>query len=182
MAVRRILRVDQPDDLAILRQHAAPVQRFDAPLAGLITDMVETMHAANGVGLAAPQVGVSLRVAVIFIPALTKELPDGRVIELEPEQHYALVNPTLAQLGPHQVTDQEGCLSMPGWYADVPRANWVSVDYVDPQGHRRRIRRANGLLARALQHEIDHLDGVLFTDHVRDPATLVDRSAELKVR
>ncbi|HMO58093.1 MAG TPA: peptide deformylase [Roseiflexaceae bacterium] len=178
MTIRKILRVDQPDDLKILKTRSHPVKQFTPALRQLADDMFETMHTANGVGLAAPQVGILQRMVVIWIPPVIEELDDGSEREVVPEQNYVLINPEIVKEAPHEMTGLEGCLSMPGWYADVPRQAWVTVDYHDLDGKRRRIRRATGLLARALQHEIDHLDGVLFTERIRDLTTLKDYTNE----
>jgi peptide deformylase len=140
--------------------------------------MFETMHEANGVGLAAPQIGITQRIAVITIPPPTEEQPDGTFLEVGPEQNYVLINPEIVKAGGQELIGQEGCLSLPGWYGDVPRQAWVTVDYTDLSGKQQRIRRATGLLARALQHEIDHLDGILFTERMRDLSTLRDLSKE----
>ena len=77
-----------------------------------------------------------------------------------------------------EVMRQEGCLSLPGWYGDVPRASWVTVDYQDIDGKRHRLRKAGGLLGWAIQHEVDHLDGILFTERIRDLSTLKENEAE----
>jgi peptide deformylase len=89
-----------------------------------------------------------------------------------PAQHYTLVNPEIAKLSPIEETILDGCLSLPWWHGAVARAIWVTVDYYDLDGRPQRIRKATGLLAWALQHEIDHLNGVLFTEHIRDLSTL----------
>jgi peptide deformylase len=178
MALRKILRVDQPDELKVLKTRSHPIKQPSAALRQLAADLFETMHAANGVGLAAPQVGVNQRMAVIWIPAVVEELDDGSEREIEPEQNYVLINPEIVKASPNELNGQEGCLSMPGWYAEVPRHAWVTVEYQDLDGKRQRIRRATGLLSRALQHEIDHLDGILFTERIRDLSTLKDYSKE----
>jgi peptide deformylase len=178
MALRRILQINDPDDLKILKTRCHPAKLPNPALKQLVADMFETMHAANGVGLAAPQIGITQRITVITIPAEVEEREDGTLVELAPEQNYVLINPEIVKSGSSEVIGQEGCLSLPGWYGEVPRANWVTVDYQDLSGKRQRIRKASGLLARALQHEIDHLDGVLFTERMRDLTTLKDYSAE----
>jgi peptide deformylase len=178
MAIRRILRIDNPDEQKALKTRARPAQVPNPALRQLVADLFETMHAANGVGLAAPQVGVLQRLAVITIPAPTEERPDGTVVEVGQAQDYVLINPEIIKVGNQEVVGQEGCLSLPGWYGEVPRPNWVTVEYQDLDGRRQRIRRATGLLARAIQHEIDHLDGVLFTERIRDLSTLKDYSKE----
>ena len=174
MAIRRILRIDNPDEQKILKTRCHPVKLPSPALRQLVADMFETMDAANGVGLAAPQIGISQRLAVITIPPVVEERDDGTLVELEPAQDYVLINPEIVKKSDQEVMGQEGCLSLPGWYGEVPRASWVTVEYQGLDGKRQRIRRATGLLARALQHEIDHLDGVLFTERMRDLSTLKD--------
>jgi peptide deformylase len=178
MAIRRILRIDDDADQKILKTRCRTVQLPNPALRQLAADMFETMHEANGVGLAAPQVGITQRLAVIHIPAPTEEQPDGTLVEVGPEQNYVLINPEIVKVGGPELIGSEGCLSLPGWYGDVPRQAWVTVDYTDLNGKQQRIRRASGLLSRALQHEIDHLDGILFTERMRDLSTLRDMSKE----
>jgi len=133
---------------------AAPVERFDADLSRLIDDMIETMYAAPGIGLAAPQIGVPLRVCVID---LTVGKRGGELL--------TLVNPEFVEREGMQLED-EGCLSVPGFTATVPRPARAVVRAWDREGVPRTIE-GTGLLARALQHEIDHLDGKLFLDRLR---------------
>jgi peptide deformylase len=172
MAVRRILRIDDPADLKTLKARSRPVRLPNPALRALAADMFETMHAADGVGLAAPQIGLLQRLVVITIPAEIEILVDGSEQIVVPAQDYVLANPEIVKLGAERETILDGCLSLPGWYGEVPRATWLTVDYQDLDGRRQRIRKATGLLAWALQHEIDHLNGVLFTEHIRDLATL----------
>ena len=119
----------------------------------LLPRMFATMYAAPGIGLAAPQVGVSLRVAVVDL------MPDDAPAPL------VLVNPEVVAVGEEWGVREEGCLSLPGQYADVSRPAQVRVRYTDEGGRARELS-ADGLLATCLQHEIDHLDGVLFVDHL----------------
>jgi len=93
--------------------------------------------------------------------------------------NFVLINPEIIKASDQEDVGLEGCLSLPGWYGEVPRAAWVTVEYTDLNGRRQRIRRATGLLGRALQHEIDHLDGILFTERIRDLSTLKDYSEEM---
>jgi peptide deformylase len=137
-----------------LAHPAGPVTTFDASLRQLIDDMVETMYAAPGVGLAAPQIGVPLRVCVID---LSVGKPEGRL--------YTLVNPEFVSRDGMQLED-EGCLSVPGFSATVPRPARAVVRALDRDGVPVTVE-GEGLLARALQHEIDHLDGTLFLDRLR---------------
>ena len=133
---------------------AEPVSRFDQNLHALIDDMVETMYAAPGIGLAAPQVGVPLRVFVA-------DLSVGR----DPSQLIIMVNPEFVEREGTQL-QEEGCLSLPGFNATVLRPARAVVRGLDREGREQRIE-GTGLLARAFQHEIDHLDGRLFVDRLR---------------
>lgn len=138
----------------ILRAKARPVRPGDDDVVrALIPQMLATMYAAPGIGLAAPQIGHGLRLAVIDLQ------PD----EVPAPMH--LINPEIVALGDELVTREEGCLSLPGQYADVTRPGRVKVRYLDLEGVRRELE-ADGLLAACLQHEIDHLDGVLFVDYL----------------
>jgi peptide deformylase len=137
-----------------LQQPAAPVTQFDADVARLIDDMVDTMYAAPGVGLAAPQVGVPLRVCVIDLSVGKR---GGELL--------ALVNPEFVERDGMQL-EEEGCLSLPGFTASVARPRRAVVRALDREGQERLIT-GEGLLARALQHELDHLDGTLFLDRLR---------------
>jgi peptide deformylase len=148
--LRPIVRYGRPD----LQRKAAPVETFDATLDRLIDDMIETMYAAPGVGLAAPQVGVALRVCVID---LTVGKRGGEL--------FTLVNPEFVERDGMQLED-EGCLSLPGFTATVPRPARAVVRALDRHGKLQTIE-GSGLLARALQHELDHLDGRLFVDRLR---------------
>lgn len=159
MAIRPLLYADDP----LLRLKAKKVKRFGQALQSLIDDMVETMHAKGGLGLAAPQIGVSQRVIVIQLPEPEeKENKDpwaGKLI--------ALCNPEIVRAKDEE-EGEEGCLSVPGYVGLVKRAASVTVKGYNPQGKEVRIK-ATGLLARAFQHEIDHLDGILFIDRVESP-------------
>jgi peptide deformylase len=134
----------------VLRRRAAPVREVTPEIESWLSDMVETMHTEVGIGLAAPQVGIELRMLVI---------DEGRGVG-----GRAYLNPAIVEQGGEQV-GEEGCLSLPGIFADVRRAEWVVVEAMDRTGASFR-RRASGLLARVLQHEIDHLDGILFIDRL----------------
>jgi peptide deformylase len=137
-----------------LKKIAAPVAAVDDALRRLMDDMLETMYAAPGVGLAAPQVGVSKRLIVI-----------DAAREDDPPEPLFLVNPEIVWVSDEDVTYEEGCLSLPSHYADVARPTAVRVRYLDRDNETREIR-ADGLRATCIQHEIDHLDGILFVDHV----------------
>jgi peptide deformylase len=138
----------------VLRAPGRPVSRFDAELDKLVSDMIETMHAAPGVGLAAPQVGVGLRLAVV-------DLSVGK----DAQQLYVLINPELVEKAGSDL-DVEGCLSLPGITDKVERPERVRVRALDRRGNPFELP-AEGFLARAVCHEIDHLHGILFTDHLR---------------
>lgn len=148
--IRPILRYPAP----ILHQKAVEVPAVTPEVAALIDDLVQTMHGASGVGLAAPQVGLSERVFVI-------DLSVGK----SPGDLIALVNPTFIRRDGMQL-EEEGCLSVPGFHATVARPLHVVIRGLDRGGHERTIE-AHGLLARALQHEMDHLDGILFIDRLK---------------
>ena len=146
MAVRRILQIENPDDKKILKTRCHPIKTFSPALKQLAAEMFETMHAANGVGLAAPQIGITQRIAVIWIPPEVEEREDGTRIEVAPEESFVLINPQIIKVGAGEDIGQEGCLSLPGWYGDVPRHSWVTVEYQDLDGKHRRIRKAGVLL------------------------------------
>ena len=139
----------------ILRRKARPVTKFDGNLQTLIDNMIETMRAAPGVGLAAPQVGVSERVIVV-------EYGDEED-ETVPKKLYALVNPELKAISQETEVGVEGCLSVPGLLGEVERSLAVTVKGLNRRGQPMRIK-AKGWLARIIQHEIDHLNGVVFTN------------------
>ncbi len=148
--LRPLVRYGSPG----LNQRAAPVTTFDETLQRLIDDMVDTMYAAPGIGLAAPQIGVPMRIAVIDLTAGKK---GGELL--------TIINPEFVSRDGMQLED-EGCLSLPGFTATVARPAHAVVRALDRTGQERVIE-GSGLLARALQHEIDHLDGLLFLDRLR---------------
>lgn len=162
MAVRRILRMGDPR----LLQVSAPVTDFDTPvLHALIADMHETMRAANGAGLAAPQIGVPLRV-VIFGGAPSPRYPEAEVVPAT-----VLINPRLEPLGQDQEEDWEGCLSVPGLRGRVPRHTALRYSGCDARGQSFE-RTVSGFHARVVQHEVDHLDGILYPHRMRDLRSL----------
>ena len=150
MAVLSVRKYGDP----VLRRRAAEIRGVEPKLHQIIADMVETMYDEAGIGLAAPQIGISLRLMVV-----------GHDARREPQ---ALINPAIVDRG-GQVTAEEGCLSIPGVFAQVTRSEWVDVEATDVEGRPVKMR-GRGLLARVLQHEMDHLDGVLFIDRL-DPVT-----------
>lgn len=157
MSIRKIITAENPT----LRQKAKKVHRFDASIQKLVEDMFETMHSANGAGLAAPQIDISIRVFVA---------------EYE-ERRFVLVNPEIIK-AEGEVLGSEGCLSIPGYYGEnIRRADSIVVKGQDTHGKSVRVR-AEGWLARIMQHEIDHLDGVLFLDRLDRPEDLHEVSSE----
>jgi peptide deformylase len=150
MAVLKIRKYGDP----ILRRRALPIEEVTPEIRRTIADMTETMYDEVGIGLAAPQVGVSLRLIVVG--------------DEEGAGVRALVNPVIVEQG-GQATAEEGCLSIPGIFAPVTRAAWVRLEARDADGASVELA-ARGLRARVLQHELDHLDGVLFIDRL-DPVT-----------
>jgi peptide deformylase len=157
MAVRRVLKMGEP----LLRAVASPVTRFDEELAALVADMDDTMRALSGAGIAAPQIGVSARV-VIF------ELKDNpRYPHIAPVPYTVLVNPLVTPLTAEQDDGWEGCLSVPGMRGLVPRFRRLRYRGFDQYGAPLE-RTVEGFHARVVQHEVDHLDGILFPQRVRD--------------
>jgi peptide deformylase len=137
-----------------LKRAAATVERVDGEVRQLMDDLLETMYGANGIGLAAPQVGVPKRVLVVDIAP-----PET------PAQPLRLANPEILWHSEDAVSGEEGCLSLPDQYAEVDRPSRVRLRYLDHENEIRELE-ADGLLAKCIQHEIDHLDGVLFVDYV----------------
>src|SRR6185295_2999461 len=146
MAVLPIRYLPDP----VLREKAKRVPRIDASIHKLIADMIESMYAANGVGLAAPQIGVSLRVIVIGMPE---------------EEPFALINPEIVKVSGERIVD-EGCLSVPGYRAELTRHKITLAKGLTPEGKEIRIKAKDDLLAQALEHEIDHINGILYIDHL----------------
>jgi peptide deformylase len=153
----------------VLRTPAKKVKKIDASIQRLIDDMIVTMHGARGVGLAAPQVGVSLRVVVI-------ETPDEGLLEL--------INPEIVKHSGERLL-WEGCLSVPGYQAEINRSRQVTVKALDREGREVRLKAVDTLLAQALEHEIDHTNGVLYIDYLTSADELIptrpsidDREAE----
>jgi peptide deformylase len=158
MAVREILKMGDPRLLRVAR----PVERFDTPeLAALIGDMVDTMRAAQGVGLAAPQIGVDLALVIFGFEH------NDRYPEAPPVPHTVLLNPRVTPLSTEQEDGWEGCLSLPGLRGLVPRFTRVRYTGCDPSGTPIE-REAEGFHARVVQHECDHLNGTLYPMRMRD--------------
>ena len=160
MAIRPVLRMGDP----LLLKKAAPVEIFDTPeLHALIQDMQDTMTSMNGAGIAAPQIGVSLRV-VIFGVGENPRYPDAEQVP-----YTVLVNPVLHPLGNEVEDGWEGCLSVPGMRGIVPRYHRLHYSGFDPYGNPI-DRMVSGFHARVVQHECDHLDGILYPMRIRDLA------------
>ena len=150
MAIREILIAPDPR----LKITARPVDRVDGEVRRLMDDMLETLYRANGIGLAAPQVGSDLRIVVCDIARAD-----------EPAQPMILANPAVTWASEERVLREEGCLSVPEHYAEVERPTEVRIRYLDRDGTEQKIH-ATGLLSVCLQHEIEHLEGTLFIDHL----------------
>ncbi len=155
MAIRPVIFADNP----ILRMKSKKVKRFGKALQVLIDDMVETMHSANGLGLAAPQVGVLQQVIIIQLPEDEEEPQSGKL--------FALCNPQIVRADGEE-EGEEGCLCLPGYVGEVKRATSVIVKAQDRRGKKVRIK-AEGFLARVFQHETDHINGILYIDRVESP-------------
>lgn len=158
MALRKIVTLPEP----VLRRKARPVTKFDKDLQTLIDDMIETMREAPGVGLAAPQVGVPEQVIVVEY-AEPEETEEGELIEVEPKL-YVMVNPEIVKTSTETEVGVEGCLSIPGLVGEVERKYEIRVKGLNRRGQPMKLK-VEGWLARIFQHEIDHVNGVLFTDH-----------------
>ena len=156
MAILPLVRAPNP----VLRQKTRQVKGIDRRIRKLVDDMIETMHDAHGVGLAANQVGISLRIAVIQLP--------------EDEEATVLINPKVLREEGEREIESEGCLSVPGYRGTVKRAEKIRVRALDIDGKEYRIRAANDLLAQALQHEADHLDGRLYLDRLVSEGALYE--------
>jgi peptide deformylase len=150
MSIKPLIILPDP----VLRQVSKPVERVDAPLRQLADDMLETMYDAPGIGLAAIQIGEPLRLLVIDLAK-----------EGETPAPHVFINPEVVESSDARSVYEEGCLSIPDYYAEVERPASVRVTYVDRDGKQQEML-AEGLMATCLQHEIDHLNGVLFIDHI----------------
>lgn len=163
MSIRRIVFSDDP----LLRKPSRRVQRVDEAVLDIIHDLIETMREAKGIGLAAVQVGIPERIVVIEVP-ITDEDEEGEMEERAEPEFHVLINPQVVRASREVEEGIEGCLSIPGWVGEVERHRTVVVDALDRHGREFRLE-AEGLLARVLQHEIDHCQGVLFIDRIEDP-------------
>lgn len=147
MAIRKIIYLPDPR----LRKRSVEIDKFDEKLSTLIDDMLETMYEGKGIGLAAPQIGINLRLAVIDIEVSKKT-----------EDQLIMINPQIIDRK-GEVKSQEGCLSVPGVYETVKRSEWIKLSALDRHGEPFEIE-AEGLFGYCIQHEIDHLDGKVFID------------------
>ncbi|HXV98343.1 MAG TPA: peptide deformylase [Anaerolineae bacterium] len=164
MAIRKVIHINDER----LRQKAKKIKQFTPGLKQLAEDMLETMHSYNGVGLAGPQIGVMQRIFVAEIPA-SRSGTD----EPHPQSGvtYVLINPEIVQTAENLVEGREGCLSIPTWYGSVERPEWVELKAQDLNGKKIKLK-VDDLLARVFMHELDHLDGILFIDHIKDAQKL----------
>lgn len=144
-----------------LRRKSAPYKRIDARTRKLADDMIETMRQANGVGLAAPQIGVNERLIVVEMPT------EGFEDDPQAGKLYVVINPEVVRAKGDKVVGDEGCLSIPNYIGEVERPEQVTIQGLDPSGKPVRVK-AYDFLARIFLHEIDHLNGVLFIDHITD--------------
>ncbi|MBN1316873.1 MAG: peptide deformylase [Anaerolineales bacterium] len=164
MAIREIVTLPHP----VLRQRARPVTDFGPELQNLIDDMVETLRSAPGVGLAANQVAVPAQVIIVEMPISEMDGSDEDPSPSHTGELFELVNPSISWHSRETVDGVEGCLSLPGLAGQVERYHQVRVEAKTRHGKKFRMR-FGGWLARIFQHEIDHLHGVLFIDHISDP-------------
>jgi len=172
MSNLEIYVVDNLEQSRVLRTKSRKVQKVTRQLVDLAYQMLETMHEVEGVGLAAPQVGVLQRLFVAELPEDPDD-PDDTAKEAALRklrgQTFILFNPEIVKSQGEQV-GLEGCLSIPGWVGEVARCEQVTVQGLDERGKKVR-HKVEGYMARVFQHEIDHLDGILFTDRLTDPST-----------
>ncbi|MCI0550684.1 MAG: peptide deformylase [Anaerolineae bacterium] len=176
MSVRKIVTLPEP----VLKRKAHTVTKFDKNLQALIDDMIETMRAAPGVGLAAPQIGLSERIIVIeYLENEENEEDEDK--EDAPKKVWAVLNPEIIKRSEETLTGVEGCLSIPNLVGEVERHAAVQVKGLNRHGKPMKLK-AKGWLARIFQHEIDHLNGVLFTEratHVWRPSDEIEPEQEV---
>lgn len=153
LTVRPIRYLGDP----VLRRRASEVQHVDDSIRQLVDDMIESMYAAEGVGLAAPQIGVGLRIVVLGMPD---------------EEPVPIINPVIVERAGHRELEGEGCLSVPGYRGSVTRSQQVTVEGLDAAGRALRITACDNLLAQAIEHEVDHINGILYVDHLTSIDTL----------
>ncbi len=150
------LPIEKGVDNKILRTKSAPIKRIDKSIKKLAQNMTETMDKANGMGLAAPQVGVNKRLVIVLLN-----------YDTDHEMIMPLVNPKILSFSDEINVSEEGCLSLPGIYKPVKRSNHIRVKFMDLKGNQQ-ILELDDMNARVVQHEIDHLDGILFVDRVEE--------------
>lgn len=173
MALRKIVTLPDP----VLKRKAHPVNKFDRNLQSLLDDMVETMREAPGVGLAAPQIGLSERIIVIEY----YEREQDEEVEEAPKKVWAVINPEIVRASEETLMGVEGCLSIPGLIGEVERHAEVQVKGLNRHGKPMKVK-AKGWLARIFQHEVDHLNGILFTERatrIWKPQAAVDAEQEV---
>jgi peptide deformylase len=180
MTLRQIVTLPDP----ILRRKAKPINKFDRDLQNLIDDMIETMREAPGVGLAAPQVDVSQQLIVVEY-AEEQEEEDSPQEESpakppKPKKLYVMINPEIVKFSEEKVKGVEGCLSIPGVQGEVERHEAIQIRGLNRHGKPSRLK-VDGWMARIFQHEIDHLNGVLFTDRAERVWQLADPEAAEEV-
>jgi peptide deformylase len=159
-----VLPIETPDN-PVLRKKARPVTNFDADLQTLIDNMIETMRDASGVGLAGPQVNRSLRLTVVETQPEYDD--EGEAIE-DSRELFVLVNPEIVSKSGKMIEGIEGCLSIPGWIGEVERHEGIRIRALDRNGKKIKMR-LDDWTARIVQHEIDHLDGILYIDRLTSP-------------
>ena len=153
LTVRPIRYLGDP----VLRRPAREVPRVDDSIRQLVDDMIESMYAAEGVGIAAPQIGVGLRIVVLGMPD---------------EEPVPIINPVIVERSGERELEGEGCLSVPGYRGSVTRSQQVTVEGLDAAGRALRITACDNLLAQAIEHEVDHINGILYVDHLTSIDTL----------
>lgn len=138
----------------ILRKKSEPIKEFNADLLSLINSMKITLkNSENGIGLAAPQIGLNIQLFVI-------------VEEIAKDNHTVFINPVITQISKKKITEEEGCLSLPGDWSELDRPDKVTIKALDENGQKFKLR-AKGILSRLMLHEVDHLNGILFVDHLK---------------
>lgn len=166
-----------------MRKEAAPVTQFDPALKQLVDDMLETMAHEEGIGLAAPQIGISSALFVADVsPVLDPRetcLFDGKLVPVRLIMPLAVINPEFLTAAGETISVSEGCLSIPDLRAEVPRPEGIEIRFQDPQGQAHHLK-ADGILSRCIQHEFDHLRGVLFVDRIT-PARFAQLRRKLRL-
>lgn len=162
----------------VLRKEAAPIDKVDDEIRELAKDMLATMHEARGVGLAAQQIGLTRAICVVFVPPEYDVDEEGNRLNPEVPMPLVLLNPVVAEPSEKTTKRDEGCLSFPDITAPINRADEVTVSYMDLEGKEQSLR-VRDFIARAVQHEVDHLNGVLFIDRM-SPVKKIAIKGQLK--